>query len=165
VFFPRGFRAESINGGAPGSAYDRLEFEILANAGFSISDIRVVEFGDYGVIGQGQVSVGGTLFATDLALGAPVVSDNLVSNPGSPIFTGIGNWQANAAVNVAAINSPRFRIVLNNNLFAISDGNGSVAWIEKKVFGSAVGIQIVPGPGALALVGMGGLLAARRRRA
>ena len=66
-------------------------------------------------------------------------------------------------MNIAAQNSTNLRIVLNNNLFAITDGN-SVAWIEKKVFGSAVGIQIVPAPATLALIGAGMVVVGRRRR-
>lgn len=161
VFFPSGFRAESNNGVAA-SAYDRLEVQIDAHAGFSFSDIRITEYGDYGVIGTGEVSVGGTLFVTDLAT-FNVYTDNLLSNPGSPITSGIGNWSATAGVSVGAANATSMRIVLNNNLFAITDGT-SVAWIEKKVFGQAVGIQIIPTPGTVAIAGFGVLALARRRR-
>lgn len=161
VFFPSAFRADSV-GGVAGSAYDRLEFEVQAHAGFSFTDIRINEFGDYGIIGTGQVSAGGTLFVTDLAT-FNVATDNLLTDPASPITSGIGNWSGTAGVNIAAQNSTNLRIVLNNNLFAITDGN-SVAWIEKKVFGSAVGIQIVPTPATIALIGAGVLVAGRRRR-
>ncbi|XVJ58493.1 MAG: PEP-CTERM sorting domain-containing protein [Tepidisphaera sp.] len=161
VFFPSGFRAESNNGVA-GTAYDRLEVQVDAHAGFSFSDIRITEYGDYGIIGSGEVSVGGTLFVTDLTT-FNVYTDNLLSNPGSPITSGIGNWSATAGVNVGAANATSLRIVLNNNLFAITDGS-SVAWIEKKVFGHAVGIQIIPTPGTIAIAGLGALAMGRRRR-
>ena len=161
VFFPSAFRAESVNGVA-GSAYDRLEFQVDAHAGFSFADIRITEFGDYGIIGTGEVDVGGTLFVTNLN-DLNVSTDNLLSTPGSPITSGIGNWSATAGVNIGAANSTSLRIVLNNNLFAITDGT-SVAWIEKKVFGSAVGIQIVPTPATIALFGAGVLAVGRRRR-
>jgi hypothetical protein len=161
VFFPSAFRAESVNGVA-GVAYDRLEFQVDAHAGFSFSDIRITEFGDYGIIGTGEVSCGGTLFVTNLNDASVAVND-LVTTPGSPITSGIGNWSATAGVDIAAAHATSLRIVLNNNLFAITDGT-SVAWIEKKVFGSAVGIQIVPAPASVALFGAGVLAIGRRRR-
>lgn len=161
VFFPSGFRAESVNGSA-GAAYDRLEFQVDAFAGFSFSDIRITEYGDYGVIGTGEVSAGGTLFVTNLG-NANVFTDNLLTNPASPITSGIGNWSGTAGVNVGAEHATSLRIVLNNNLVAITDGT-SIAWIEKKVFGSAVGIQIIPTPGTIGLAFAGLVAMARRRR-
>jgi uncharacterized protein (TIGR03382 family) len=160
VFFPSAFRAESVDGVAS-SVYDRLEFQVDAFAGFSFADIRITEYGDYGIIGTGQVAVSGTLFVTNLGTGG-VSSDNLLSTPGSPITSGIGNWSATAGVNVAPQNATSLRIVLNNNLFAITDGV-SVAWIEKKVAGAAIGIQIIPTPGTMGLA-LAGLVAAGRRR-
>ncbi len=161
VFFPSGFRAES-SGGVAGAAYDRLEVQLDAHAGFSFSDIRITEYGDYGVVGTGQVAASGTLFVTDLAT-FNVYTDNLLTNPGSPITSGIGNWSGTAGVNIASANATSLRIVLNNNLFAVTDGN-SVAWIEKKVSGQAVGIQIIPTPGSVVVAGFGVLAIARRRR-
>jgi uncharacterized protein (TIGR03382 family) len=54
-------------------------------------------------------------------------------------------------------------VVLNNNLVAISTPNG-VAFIEKKVVGTGIIIEIIPTPGALALLGLAGLVTLRRRR-
>lgn len=162
VFFPSGFRAQATNGGTA-STYDRLQFEVEAHAGFSFTDIRVVEYGDYGVVGAGgQVSAGGTLFVTDL-IGGGTLTNDIVTNPGSPIFSGLGNWQGDAAVNFAPSSPTRLRVTLNNNLVAIAGANG-IAYIEKKVFGSAVGITIVPTPGSMAMIVVGGLVATRRRR-
>lgn len=161
VFFPSNFRAESVNGVA-GAAYDRLEFQVDAHAGFTFSDIRITEFGDYGVIGTGSVSAGGTLFVTNLNT-SQVVTDNLVTNPASPITSGIGNWTGSALASVGNQGATSLRIVLNNNLIAITDGQ-SIAWIEKKVFGSAVGIQIVPSAGTMSLALAGLAMGTRRRR-
>ncbi len=162
VFFPSAFRAESVGGGST-ITYDRLEFEVTAHANFSFSDIRITEYGDYGIVGSGSVEAGGTLFVTDLSGGGGTLTDNLVTSPASPITSGIGNWSGTAGVDSSAWGSTRMRVVMNNNLVAISIGN-SVVWIEKKVSGSAVSVQIVPTPGSLALLGLGGLAAVRRRR-
>ncbi|QOJ00797.1 MAG: hypothetical protein HRU70_09945 [Phycisphaeraceae bacterium] len=161
VFFPSGFRAQSTAGSGASIVGDRLEFELEAHANFQFTQIRVTEYGDYGVIGTGSVQAGGTLFATNLDT-AQVVQNDLLTTPGSPITSGIGNWSGTAEVDVTPQSARRLRIVLNNNLFAFSlDG---VAWIEKKVFGSAVGIQIIPAPGSAVVLGMLGLTALRRRR-
>jgi uncharacterized protein (TIGR03382 family) len=160
VFFPSGFRAES-SGGVAGAASDRLQFDLFANANFAFTDIRVVEYGDYGIFGEGLVAVAGALTATDL-IGGGSATDALVSTPGGPItMPGFGNWTASAGVD--ATGTRALRIELRNDLIAITFGN-SAAFIEKKVLGSAVGIQIIPAPGAVALMGFAGLVATRRRR-
>ena len=55
-------------------------------------------------------------------------------------------------------------ISVTNNLIAFSVP-GSSAVIRKTIVGGAMAINVLPEPGVLGLVAMGGLLAARRRRA
>lgn len=43
-------------------------------------------------------------------------------------------------------------------------GNGQSAFIDKLAVGSGVALTILPAPGASALLGLAGLIAARRRR-
>jgi uncharacterized protein (TIGR03382 family) len=165
VFFPSNFRAQSVNGSAS-VVGDRLEFDLFANAGFLISGIRISEFGDYGIVGEGgQVSASGGLFVTNLNTGA-TLDDEIVTNPGSPIQgEGFGNWNGEAGVDLSGQNPgwTRIHVVVDNDLVAIS-GAGGVAFIEKKVFGSGVSITIVPTPGSMALLAAGSVLAFRRRR-
>lgn len=165
VFFPSNFRAQSVNGAA-NVVGDRLEFDLFANAGFLISGIRISEFGDYGIVGDGgQVSASGGLFVTNLNTGA-TVDDEIVTTPGSPIQgEGFGNWNGTAGVDLTGQNPgwTRIHVVVDNDLVAIS-GAGGVAFIEKKVFGSGVSITIVPTPGSMALLAAGSVLAFRRRR-
>ncbi|QOJ00798.1 MAG: hypothetical protein HRU70_09950 [Phycisphaeraceae bacterium] len=165
VFFPQNFRAESTNGVAA-SVGDRLQFDIIVNTGFFLSGIRIAEFGDYGIVGQGgSVGAGGTLFVTNLNT-FDVRFDDILTTPGSPINTpGFGNWRGDANVDLsdASPQWTRVRVVLNNNLFAVSTPDG-VAFIEKKVFGSGIAIQIVPAPGSAGVLALAGLVAIRRRR-
>lgn len=161
VFFPSGFRAQSVGGGS-NLVEDRLEFELYAAPGFNITNIRISEFGDYGVIGEGSsVSAGGSLIVTNLD-NFDVATNAIVTQPGSPITEeGFGNWRGDAAVEL--VGWSRVKVIVDNDLIAIS-GQGGIAYIEKKVFGSGISIQIVPAPGSLALVGLGGMMMLRRRR-
>lgn len=163
-FFPAGFRAQATSGGAD-IKYDRLEVTLLAKPGFNFTEIRIVERGDYGIVGAGgQVSVSGTMFLNDLSL-PRTKSGDLVTTPGSPIMSGSGAWSGAAAVDVSG-DIPKWtqlKLILNNNLVAIA-GPGGVAFIEKKIGDLAVDIEILPAPGPLALLGLAGLATARRRR-
>ncbi len=158
VFFPANFRAQSANGGAA-QVSDRLEVTLEAFQGFSFDQVHIQEFGDYGVVNGGQVVANMGMFVTDLN-SFRVVTDN---NTFSTAANGFGNWTAQTTAILSSWIPPanRIQIVLNNNLIAISNGQGSVAFIEKKVAGIII---TVPTPGSLALVGLGGLVAMRRRR-
>ncbi len=158
VFFPSNFRAESINGKAA-SKSDRLEVGLLAHPGYTISAIQITEYGDYGILDQGKVSVSGTMFVTNLNV-YDVRWDNLKSTPPSPILSGQGNWSAK--VGVTDIDWTHLKIVLNDNLMAISC-LGSTAFIEKKVVGDAVAIRIIPEPATICLLGLGTLSLIRRK--
>ncbi|MFG0257197.1 MAG: MprA protease, GlyGly-CTERM protein-sorting domain-containing form [Phycisphaerales bacterium JB043] len=175
VFFPSSFRAESSDG-TPGDENDRLEVTIIAHAGFKIDQIQISEFGDYAINGGGEVSVTGTMFVTDLINTLPgpfplprVETDDLVSSPGSPITsagTTSGSWTATAGIDLTSTGGPDWtmvKLVLNNNLFALSDAGGN-SFIEKKVAGTGIAITVIPTPGAGALLAIGGLAFVRRRR-
>jgi hypothetical protein len=158
VFFPSLFRAESIDG-VSDSAYDRLEFDIIAHSNTVISGFTITEYGDYGILGTGgQVEVTGTLFLTNLQ-NFDVKTSDLVSTPLSPITSGSGAWTAVAGRN--DFEWQHLKIVLNNNLLAVSNDGGQ-SFIEKKVGAGAVSITIVPEPATLAILGLGVLLLRRR---
>lgn len=159
VFFPSNFRAQASNGGT-GTKSDRLSFTLEANAGFEFSQITIREVGDYGNTGGGRVIANMGMFVTDLNT-FRVVSDNATYDNS---IAGFGNWTAQTSVSNLENQPPKWtkiQVVLNNNLIAIAGPNG-VAFIEKKVTGGI--IITVPTPGSLALMGMGGLVALRRRR-
>lgn len=170
VFFPSMFRAESVDG-ASHQVIDRLEVELVAQGSFRFTDVVISEFGDFGIVGIGSVTVTGGLFVTDLENLNPnftprVADDSLVSLPGSPITSGAGNWTASAGVDLENWDSgpdwTRIKVVLNNVLIATTEGMGSVAFIEKKVGG--ISIEIIPTPGAVTLFALAGLVAIRRKR-
>lgn len=168
IFTPSAFRAESAAGNGYGMHItdDRLEVTITMAAGFKFDGIRISEFGDYAVFGPGSfVAVTGTLFVHDLVNPA-VYQDDLDTTPGSPITGGFGSWNGVAEVDTSMVapGITQVRIVLDNNLFAFAQAGLGGSFIEKKFVDAGIRIDILPAPGALALVGMGGLLASRRRR-
>lgn len=165
TFIPQGWRAESING-VPDSKSDRLQVQLIAHPGQSFTGIIIHEAGDYGILGSGSVMASGAAFAVD-NIQFRVASDVLDTNPSFPqsTLTGIsGEWTGDVFIDLSAAEIPweNLTLVFDNNLLAIS-GVGSLSFIEKKV----IGITLVPEPGSLLLIGLGGvaLLVSRRRRA
>lgn len=83
-------------------------------------------------------------------------------NPVMPILPPLldGLWSGRAAIE--NLDWTRVRVVLNNNLIAISKFD-SISWMEKKLFGIEI---IVPEPATAAILTIGGIilpLAGRRK--
>ena len=167
LFNPTNFRAEQNGGPGADTINDQLFFDIIAKPNFNVTGVRLVEVGDYAISGDAQVNVGGGLFVTNLDFFA-FDTDALVSTPGSPITTPTAGdtWTALAEVDLSD-KTPAWnhiRIQLDNILSAITNDANAAAFIEKKVVGGSVRIEIIPAPGAMSLLGLAGLAAIRRRR-
>jgi hypothetical protein len=167
-FFPPSFTADSNNGVAQ-STTDRLEVTLLANPGQRFTQIRITEIGDWAITGIGTVRDSGTLFLTDLVTprGPAVQGMSYPLNP-MPITTpGQGIWQGSANIDLTTIVGPdwtNLTLVFTNTLQATTSGASS-SHIQKDGVDGAVVVQVLPAPGGLALLGLGGAFAARRRRA
>ncbi|MBL0869613.1 MAG: hypothetical protein IBJ18_03450 [Phycisphaerales bacterium] len=88
------------------------------------------------------------------------------TNIGIAIDFGTGNLAA--IVNGATVGSVGFNNVTNTDIADIDLANisgGAATTSSSRMFTDNYLVRAIPTPGALALVGMGGLLAARRRRA
>jgi hypothetical protein len=155
VFFPSNFRAESIDG-QTGFVSDSLEFELIAHPGFSFQSISITEYGDYGILGDGRVQVSGELSLENLDTDESL-NNGLAATPAMPVISGQGTWQAWTQLDIDPLDWTRIKITLQNDLLAVS-GFGSAAWIEKKVLGQTVAIQIIPEPATIATLSIGAIL-------
>lgn len=173
-FTPSGFVANSVNGSAA-STTDRLQVDITANPGHRITMIRVTEFGSWGISGVGSVNAFGSLNLVDqlnlrppaiagLSAGTttPFVSPLPVSTPNTA-----GLWSGSVVIDLTSIIGPdwtKLRLVFTNTIQATSQ-QGSASFIDKKVVGGpSIFVEIIPAPSSIALLGLSGLVATRRRR-
>lgn len=170
-FFPANFVANS-NGNGQVVATDTFSVDLIVHAGFKFDGISISELGDYAVQtapgGSASVDASAVLAVQDVMNPGRIFNDNLSFNPVFPQNAGSGPWQAGVQRDLAsAEGGVPFQIVhisLTNGLIAFSTP-GSSAVIRKTVVGVPVAVTILPEPGMLAVLGLGGLLAARRRRA
>jgi len=168
VFFPSGFRAESVGGGTT-TVSDRLEVILTAHSGYRFTDVQISEDGDYGILGTGEVGLNGSLSAMDMTQPlSRTKSDSFVTTPDMLITTTTfdsGTWSAQAGVDLAGdtVDWTCLKLVIENELVAISQA-GSTAFIEKKIVGSTLALTIVPEPAAFLFLLVGALFAVRCRR-
>lgn len=176
LFFPSNFKASSANGVAAQTT-DRLQFKLTAKPGQTFTQIVIKELGDFSINGTGNVNAFGTLYVTKLTnpgFGTVVTDPETASYYSASIpttpsnVTGVknGTWNTNFVANLPA-GTTEVMIVLNNVLSATSGAN-STSFIEKKVVGPEVMIDVVlPEPASIGmiLVGGAGMLLRRKRPA
>lgn len=156
VFFPANFRAESS--GDFDSIYDRMEFDLNFHLGFCLSGIKVIEYGDYGILGEGSVQATGSLTMTKLTTGQ-VLSETIIMNPTFPVTSGAGTWKGTAELE--NLFCTLVKVSIENELVAISSET-STSYIQKKGAASAIAITIIPEPTGMILLALGGLFLRKR---
>ncbi|XAL99260.1 PEP-CTERM sorting domain-containing protein [Phycisphaeraceae bacterium D3-23] len=184
-FDPAGFSAAG-NGGSSDITDAQLNYTLMSAPGTVITSFTVSESGDYSLVGTGSA-------ATQVAYGMSIASITVLEIDGAALGTPITlaaasafgtadlsggttvatpwdlsiSYDVNAALTAAGIDydfgASKIEIVIDDSLFALSE-SGSAALIAKKNFTINTDTDI-PEPGSLALLGLGGLLIARRRRA
>jgi hypothetical protein len=155
----------------------KLGFTVQAGQGQFIDEISLAEYGDYLILGTGQVSVFGTIVVSYLdgisgALTTLFAPLNVVVTPVTgggggdafPSSTATGTWVATAMIDLEGqgILTDRLVVVLDN-ILAATAGAQSVSLIDKK---QVVIGPMVPEPATLLLFGSGVavILMGRRRR-
>ena len=159
AFTPDDFRADSANGVSETTG-DRMEVDVAAHTGYSFERIRIIERGDYGILGGGEVTATAALALADWNNFRFPQAENSVTYD----VDGSGNWTVTTEIDLSS-DIPEwtdFELVLSNNLMAISDSDGT-SYIQKDLTGVAIEVILLPEPATLVgLVGM--LLVALRRR-
>ena len=173
---PGGFASDSVDG--------LLQFGIMANAGSFISQFNFNERGDYTLNGLptalAQATVGCSLnirvtqvngiFITPIGFNSSLIFSpsggiyNFPPSASAAPWTGSGLFDIDAFLFSRNIQGHATKIEISlDNVLTTFASNGSTARIVKKQ-AEGVTIDVTPAPGAAALLGLGGLLAARRRR-
>lgn len=149
VFNPADFESKSENGDAD-ITDGRLAVMVWAKPGHRITGIWIDEFGDYSLVGAPVLAgAGSTAFVTGdhgLEVGTAMFADDEGLDIATP-------WDLSYGVRVP--DSGKISIVLDNTLTTLA-GEVSAAFIKKKGFKLTVH-TVVPEPGSLILVGLGGL--------
>lgn len=165
VFFPQQFLAISSNGGTV-TTTDTLHVDLTAALGNRFTMIRIREIGQYAILGSGNVTAIGEMNIVDLAGNKPPQQAALATDPGFPINNGSGQWNGAIDLDLSAGRGiwTEIHLSIRNDLIAISNGFGDTAIISKNFVDSGLAIDIIPAPSGLALLGVAGLAATRRRR-
>lgn len=185
TFSPSNFQSAASSGTFATDTTDgQLNFTVMALPGSFITDFIFNERGDYTLNGLpsafAQATVGCSInirvVEVNGAAITPVASQfNLVFNNGGiytfpPVATAAG-WTGSGAFSVSGFlaslgitgNATKIEVALDNTL-TTTVGGGASALIRKKQAEGVI-IDIIPAPSSAALLGLGGLVAARRRRA
>jgi len=166
VFIPQNFQASASGGGGqPVTASDQFDVDLHAFAGYKFTEIRIQVLGNYAITPTGSINVTGAMDISELPSGRST-HNALVTTPVMPITSGSGSWQGDTYRDLSLIDGgvpfTDVHISYSNNLIAISTGGS--ATVYNTIVGFPIAVTVIPAPGALALLGLGGLIATRRRR-
>jgi hypothetical protein len=166
VFIPSAFIANASNGSSDTKS-DTFDVDLHAFAGYKFTEIRIQTLGDYSVTPPGSVNTSGQMNINEIGGGGRNTVDSLAPTVSMPITSGTGNWSANALrdLSLLELGNPftDIHITFSNSVIAISGAGGS-AEIAETAVGFPIAVTVIPEPGAVALLGLAGLVVARRRR-
>lgn len=152
---------------------DTLRVRVNAINGNAFSEVIFFSSGDYTLFGSGaSVNITGNMSVSEVGGLGRNASSPFVTTPGMPLtgndagFTQ-GNWSGFSLIDFASFGIPlvtSIDLVFTNRMVAITLPGSTAAIATLPNTQGAFSLQIIPAPGAVALLGMGGLLLARRRR-
>ncbi len=145
-----------------------LTMQVVSNSDLPLASINIMEFGDTFLAGLGEAqaltAVAGGLFVSyDDGNGLQTLPVGELSDVSFslPDDSGLSEWTASVEINLAELNVTEVFVSFDNLVTAIAE-EGATAFIEKKVF--KITTTVVPEPASVALIGLGALLIAGRRR-
>ena len=154
-----GFTSESNNGEVE-FLDGRLTFMIEADPGSTISSVTIEEFGAYFTFGEDSLaSVSSIAFVETLEGGIFNGTFDFLATGGA--LPDSGAWQQSLTITFPE--TTKVTVTLDNQLFTFADDPG-VAFIDKKGVDIRVGKNVIPEPSSLAILGLGSLAMAIRRR-
>ena len=182
IFFspnPDDFQADSLDG-VSDAVSSTATFDIIANGGFNLSSLILVERGNYLLNGAGaEVTHNGNLTVLDPSdiFASPIIEDIAELAPLTINDNGQHSWEARATADIGAslfAGATQVHVQIQNNLSGTTTAAGERAFIEKNFSAAPVMLGVnefpaepVPLPGAVWLMGSGllGLLGFSRRAA
>lgn len=169
LWFPTTYSSFSQNGSAD-STNGVLTVSLRSRPGEFIKSVTISEIGDYSLSGVGTASTFASVSSSMFAF-APQNGINyggaLTVTPKATFIRPIdsaGPWTAKRVIDVTGLGITQLDLTFSSTLSTGSE-SGTTAFIQKKQIGGPTLRIEVPAPGSLALVGLGGLAALRRRRA
>jgi hypothetical protein len=174
-FTPTTFKAESMNGGGFSTASGTVNFQIIPKNNFSITDISLLEKGDYVLRGiDSFVGISGQTRAFSLLNPLTDITNPITSASNLTIATGgQQNWVGNSSLNLASLGltaNQSVNYTVENLLESYTESNATGprrAFIEKKFSAFSVGlVSPVPEPSTILMmlfgIGCVGLIARKK---
>jgi len=151
----------------PDNTNSTLSFTYASNTAAPLPYLAIYEDGDY--LFSGTTAAGELVTAT-IFVQIRDVNTNTLLTSASTSFSEIydspnveaGFWSLNLFIDLTPYNRTAVRVTINNLLTASASG-GSTAFIQKKDF--QIDPEVIPEPASVALLGLGVLVMASRRRA
>lgn len=166
-FFPTGFVSTSDNGdlGMTDETSSTLDVTIVADEGYYIQSITFSELGDYIVTGIGTDATFASVTGTMTAKPGNILA-NLEIVPAPPYYSpSSGAYQGYAVIDLSGMNITEVMLGIQNTLQTGSEAH-TTASIQKNIISApTIDVMVIPEPGCLFLLALGGAALIRRRRA
>lgn len=174
IFFaPSTFNATSTNGTGIDFTNSTIQMTIAPHAGKTFESFSLVERGDYILQGAGaSVDVTGQIWARNTS-GNPLDDTSVFITPtGSLSNQGTNSWEATAFIDSSTGNwkplpGSGVLLTVENLLIANTAALGELAFIEKKILGTPISMEVtvvpLPGPLLLLLSGLIGFTFLRKK--
>lgn len=167
------FQAEGAEGSGQITS-DSLRVTVGAQTNRMFTEVVFRSYGDYTLFGSGaSVDVDGNMTVTDALDNSRVGADTFHTTPAFPV-TGddsggvvYNTWTGFSFIDLTALTGgpwTKIDLVFTNNLIVITlpGSNAAIATLPNTEGGFS--LSVIPAPGSMALLGLGGLVALRRRR-